>query len=147
RRAGLAAGPGGGGAARAAPAPALRRRGRGAAGAPPRTPPAAAPAAPEASRPARAEHMGADQAWFGQDGVDLRYAHGDWRTGPAFAWVALRMPVVAGEEPSALQRALAAADFGNGVSAALDWSAWAFINPDLTVYLEREPVGPWVGLD
>ena len=55
--------------------------------------------------------------------------------------------MVAGEEPSALQRALAAADFGNGVSAALDWSAWAFINPDLTVYLEREPVGPWVGLD
>src|SRR5437870_4836012 len=82
-------------------APALRLRAGDAGAAPPSEPAAAAPAAPEASRPARAEHMGADQAWFGQDGVDLRYAHGDWRTGPAFAWVALRMPVVAGEEPSA----------------------------------------------
>jgi len=55
--------------------------------------------------------------------------------------------VIAGEEPSPLQRALAAADFGNGISAALDWSGWAFINPDLTLYLEREPIGSWVGLD
>jgi hypothetical protein len=42
---------------------------------------------------------------------------------------------------------MAAADFGNGVSAVLDWDAFAFINPDLTVYLERDPVGRWIGLD
>ena len=87
------------------------------------------------------------QPMFGHDGVEVRYVHGDWGTGPAFVWIGLRMAVIEGEEPSAAQRALAAADFGNGVSAVLDWGEWAFINPDLTVYLERDPVGRWIGLD
>ena len=31
-------------------------------------------------------------------------------------------------------RVAAAADFGNGVSAVVDWnSGWVFINPDLTI--------------
>jgi hypothetical protein len=41
----------------------------------------------------------------------------------------------------------AAADFGNGVSAALDWNEHVFINADLTVYVARPPRGEWVGLD
>ena len=36
--------------------------------------------------------------------------------GPRRAWFRLRSPLVAGEEPTPLQRAVAAADFGNGVS-------------------------------
>ena len=55
--------------------------------------------------------------------------------------------MIEGEAPTPAQRAMAAADFGNGVSAVLDWNEFAFINPDLTVYLERDPVGDWVGLD
>jgi hypothetical protein len=54
---------------------------------------------------------------------------------------------VAGEEPSPLQRVLAAADSGNGASAALDWTKWLFINVDLTVHLHRMPAGEWVCLD
>jgi exodeoxyribonuclease VII large subunit len=46
-----------------------------------------------------------------------------------------------------LQRALAAADFGNGASAVLDWATQVFINPDLSVHLERDPVGEWVCMD
>jgi hypothetical protein len=42
---------------------------------------------------------------------------------------------------------LAAADFGNGISSVLDWSEHVFINPDLTVHLEREPEGEWIALD
>ena len=57
------------------------------------------------------------------------------------------MPVVPGEEPSALCRTLAAADFGNGASSVLDWHEHVFINPDLTVHLEREPTGEWIALD
>ena len=125
----------------------LRLRRDEASAAPPSEPAAAAPAPPAESRPLRLDHVEPGLAMFNHDGVDVRYARGDWGTGPAFAWIALRMPVIAGEAPSPLQRALAAADFGNGISAAVDWSTWAFINPDLTVYLEREPVGPWVGLD
>lgn len=85
---------------------------------------------------------------FPDDGCDLRFARGDYRAaGPAVAWIRLAVPVVAGETPSGLQRALAAADFGNGVSAVLDWARQVFINPDLTVHFERDPVGEWICLD
>jgi hypothetical protein len=53
---------------------------------------------------------------------------------------------VPGERATPLQRVVALADFGNGVAAALPWSSHVFINPDLTVYLEREPAGPWIGM-
>ncbi len=52
-----------------------------------------------------------------------------------------------GEEPTPLQRVLAAADSGNGVSAALDWRSYLFINVDLSVHLHRMPAGEWVCLD
>ena len=58
-----------------------------------------------------------------------------------------QVPVVAGEEPSALQRVAAAADFGNGVSRVLPWETYTFINPDLTIHLLRPAIGPWVCLD
>lgn len=69
-------------------------------------------------------------------------------SGPGTAWFRLRVAVVAGEEPSPLQRVAAAADFGNGISSVVDWGdGWLFINPDLTVYLHRYPRGEWVGLE
>jgi hypothetical protein len=70
------------------------------------------------------------------------------RPGPATVWFRLRVPLIDGEEPSPLQRVAAAADFGNGVSSVVDWAAgWLFINPDLTVYLHRNPDGEWVALE
>jgi hypothetical protein len=54
--------------------------------------------------------------------------------------------VVAGEQASPLQRLAAAADFGNGISSILSWDTYMFINPDLTVYIERPPVGEWICL-
>ncbi len=42
---------------------------------------------------------------------------------------------------------MVAADSGNGVSAALDWRRFLFINVDLSVHLHREPEGEWVYLD
>jgi hypothetical protein len=59
----------------------------------------------------------------------------------------MRQPLVAGEDPTPLQRVLVAADSGNGVSATLDWSRFVFINVDLTVHLQRMPAGEWVCLD
>jgi len=79
---------------------------------------------------------------------ELRFAHGAWREpGPARAWVRLLVPLVQGEQPSPLARVLAAADFGNGISAALDFARFVFINADLSVALLREPVTDWVCLD
>jgi acyl-coenzyme A thioesterase PaaI-like protein len=85
---------------------------------------------------------------FHTAGVDIRYVTGRLdRPGRATAWFRLRVPVVAGEEPTAAQRAMAVADFGNGISSELEFGSYLFINPDLTVYLHRDPVGEWVCLD
>jgi hypothetical protein len=46
-----------------------------------------------------------------------------------------------------LQRVLALADSGNGVSSELDPREWWFINPELSVHLHREAEGEWVCLD
>lgn len=67
--------------------------------------------------------------------------------GPAAAWMRMRYPLVAGEEIEPVARAVIAADSGNGMSGVLDFAEWLFVNPDLTVYLLRPPVGEWVLLD
>lgn len=67
--------------------------------------------------------------------------------GPATVWMRMRQPLVAGEEPTPLQRALIAADVGNGISAVLDYREFVFINVDLTVHFERMPAGEWVCVD
>ena len=80
--------------------------------------------------------------------MEVRRVRGSWTdAGPAAVWFRLRVHIVAGEEPSALQRVAAAADFGNGISASLERGAYLFINPDLTIYLHRSAVGQWIGLD
>ena len=79
--------------------------------------------------------------------VEIRYVEGALGPiGPCTAWFRLRVPVIVGEEPTPLQRLLVAADFPNGISNVLDFRKWVFINPDLTVYIEREPVGEWIAL-
>jgi hypothetical protein len=79
----------------------------------------------------------------------------EWRTvrgrfgapGPATVWARMRYPLVPDEEPSPLERVLAVADSGNGISWELDLNRWHFINPELTVHLHREAAGEWVCLD
>lgn len=79
--------------------------------------------------------------------VEWRFVAGAFgQPGPATAWTRLRHPLVPGEQPSALQRVLAVADSGNGISSELDLSHWHFINPELTVHLHREAVGEWICL-
>ncbi|HZO05442.1 MAG TPA: thioesterase family protein [Solirubrobacterales bacterium] len=80
--------------------------------------------------------------------MELHFASGGFmELGPATAWLRMRYPLVAGEEPSPLQRTLIAADVGNGISAALDFRRFVFVNVDLTVHLERMPTGEWVCVD
>jgi len=85
---------------------------------------------------------------FHNAGAQLVYVAGEFDgRGPATVWVRLAVPVVPGEEPTPLQRVVAASDFGNGVSSELDFAHYVFINPDLTVYIHRPPIGEWVCLD
>lgn len=67
-------------------------------------------------------------------------------TGARAAWLRLRVPLVAGEAPSPVQRAAAAADFGNGLSAPVPIDEYLFVNCDLHVALHRDPAGEWIGL-
>jgi hypothetical protein len=84
---------------------------------------------------------------FAFDAIEIRFVAGAWGGGPSTAWFRLRRPIVAGEVPSGLQRLAAAGDFGNGMSSILSWDDYLYINPDLTLYVEREPIGEWIGLD
>ena len=92
--------------------------------------------------------MPAGTEGFHLTGMEIRFTKSSFGdTGPAIAWFRLAHPLVEGEEPSPVQRAVAAADFGNGVSRELEWEQWLFINTDLSVHLHRPPRGEWVALD
>jgi len=87
------------------------------------------------------------EAWYHVAAVEFRFVEGDFLApGPAAAWFRLRMPVVEGEEPSPVQRVAAFSDFGNGISMVLHPAEHLFINPDVTVYINRDPVDEWVCL-
>jgi Thioesterase-like superfamily len=80
--------------------------------------------------------------------MDIRFVGGtDFGLGPALAWFRLTRPLIDDEPPSPLARALAAADFGNGVSRTVDFDRYLFVNTDLSMHLHREPEGEWVLLD
>jgi hypothetical protein len=78
--------------------------------------------------------------------VENRLAEGKFFNGPCAAWFRLRHPLVEGETPSPYQRVAVAADSGNGISAALDFGKYVFVNSDLTINLLRRPVGEWICL-
>ncbi|HWC35873.1 MAG TPA: thioesterase family protein [Mycobacteriales bacterium] len=80
--------------------------------------------------------------------MELREVEGSWMAiGAASCWFRQRIPLVAGEEPTGLQRLMAVADCGNGLSNVLPFDGWMFINPDLTVHLDRYPQGEWICLE
>ncbi len=84
---------------------------------------------------------------FHNGGMEMRFVSGRFDgPGPATVWFRLRCPVMLGEEVTPWQRAAAAADFGNGVSAELPFGTSIFVNPDLTVSVHRPPLGEWVCL-
>jgi Acyl-CoA thioesterase C-terminal domain/Acyl-CoA thioesterase N-terminal domain len=110
-------------------------------------PPAAPPpfAGPERGR---ANDFGDEgRPMFATDALEIRFVEGAFRRlGPSTAWFRLRQPIVGGSDPSPFELLAAAGDFGNGIATTLSWEEHVFINPDLTLYLEREPRGEWVAL-
>lgn len=68
-------------------------------------------------------------------------------TGAATVWMRLRHPLLPGQPASPLARVAASADFGNGVAAAVPFDRYLFINADLSISLDRPPVGEWIALD
>ena len=105
-----------------------------------------APAGPSAGEPGQFFPTGEPVGYH--TAMEYRFLEGGFlEPGPARVWMRMRVPLVEGESPTPLQRVLVAADSGNGVSAALDWKRFIFINTDLSVHLLREPAGEYVCLD
>jgi hypothetical protein len=88
-----------------------------------------------------------DDPSFAATAMEMRWLDEPFVPGPGRVWMRLRHPLVDAEPPSPLARLAATADFGNGVSAALPWDEFVFINTDLTVYLSRAARSEWICLE
>lgn len=59
----------------------------------------------------------------------------------------MRYPLLAAELPAGLQRMMAIADSGSGVSHVLPMGSWMFVNTELTVHVAAGATGEWICLD
>jgi len=92
------------------------------------------------------------------EGESVPHAHGwagapgylekvSWRTQAtapgeaAVGWLSPLVPLVAGEDTTALQRLAMVVDSANGVGAVLDPDRFLFMNTDTSVHLHRAPEG------
>ncbi|WP_024796347.1 thioesterase family protein [Tomitella biformata] len=80
------------------------------------------------------------------DALEWRWLAGASADGPGLVWARPRLPLVLGEEPSAMQNMFNVVDAANGVGATLDPTKWTFLNTDLSVHLHRAPQGEWIGI-
>jgi hypothetical protein len=102
---------------------------------------------PEAGEAIRFALDDSDRPSFASSAMEMRWLDPPFQLGPARVWMRLRHPLLADEPLTPLARLAATADFGNGVSAALPFERFLFINADLTIHLRRQPLGEWIGLD
>ncbi|HEY4810653.1 MAG TPA: thioesterase family protein [Solirubrobacteraceae bacterium] len=103
--------------------------------------------APETGKPVRFSLNGSSEAGFAATAMEMRWLDTPWALGPARVWMRLRHPLLPGEPLTSLARLAGTADFGNGVGAALPFERFLFINADLTIHLQRQPRGEWIGLN
>jgi hypothetical protein len=104
-------------------------------------------APPETAKPARFTLDGSGDSSFAATAMEMRWLDDPRVLGPARVWMRLRHPLLPGEPLTSLMRLAATADFGNGIGAALPFERFLFINADLTIHLQRQPQGEWIGLD
>jgi hypothetical protein len=104
---------------------------------------------PDQAKPVRfaLDEENIDRASFAASAMEMRWLSDPRASGPGRVWMRLRHPLLEGRELTALARLAATADFGNGVSAELPFERFLFINADLTIHLQRLPIGEWIGLD
>jgi hypothetical protein len=105
------------------------------------------PAGPDGIEPAPTWSWGDVDAAFHMTACEHRYVSGSFdQLGSVVVWIRVVADLVEGRPPTPLQRVIGSADFGNGVSAVLPFVEFRFINPDLTVHLDRPPTDEWVCL-
>jgi hypothetical protein len=107
---------------------------------------ASPPEPPESISPS--DGMGEPGTAFHSSSVQHRSRDGLLtEVGPSRDWIHVDVPLLPDVGLSPFERVVAAADFGNGVSASLPFDRYTFVNADLTVHLFRLPVDEWVLLD
>jgi hypothetical protein len=81
-------------------------------------------------------------------GWDIRLLSpgGFWTAERKRLWARDRWQLVAGEQPSPVVRAALAADMPNPLANS-SGEGLQFINADLTLFLSRDPVSEWIGLE
>jgi hypothetical protein len=87
-----------------------------------------APPPPEAGTPFTVPFF-TDPAGY-HHAVEARAVRGTWGMGSMAAWLRSRVPLVAGESPSPLQRLLIVADSASGVAVVLDQKRHSWVNAD-----------------
>lgn len=105
----------------------------------PGRPPVEPPPLPDTSRTAAFEPRGMS-GFLGA--LEIRTGDG----GIGQGWFRVVVPVIDGEEPSAVVRVATVADFAANSSNYLDPTRWSSINPDLTITFAREPAGEWTSV-
>ncbi len=94
------------------------------------------------------EHTTSPQEGGFSGAFDMRSVHGGFdRPGPASVWFRMRAPLVSGLETTPAARAVAAADYANGIAGILPFDDWSYPTVDLTVGLTRRPLGDWTMVD
>jgi acyl-CoA thioesterase len=79
---------------------------------------------------------------------DMRRLRGGFGSpGPGQSWFRQHHALVEGQELSPAMRAMAVADFSNGLAPPLPFDQWTFLNADLTVSFARAPEGEWIFSD
>lgn len=79
--------------------------------------------------------------------VQLRIAHGEWGSTPIGLWTRTRVPLVPDRPSTPLERLMILADAQSGMGVPLSPFEYTFVNPDLTVLIERPPASDWIGFD
>jgi hypothetical protein len=101
---------------------------------------------PEDGTPVRFSLDGEENS-FAASAMEMRWLSEPRELGPGRVWMRLRHPLLPEQQLTPLARLAATADFANGISAALPFERFLFINADLTIHLQRRPRGEWIGLD
>lgn len=81
------------------------------------------------------------------ESLECRFVEGAFdRLGPAAVYARARVPLVANEPLTALERLTLLVDSANGISAPLPPSRYTFVPVELTVSVRRHPRTDWVGM-
>jgi len=82
--------------------------------------------------------------------VELRLVYGEWPSTPIGVWARTRVPLRSDQSTSAMERLMIIADAQSGMGPPLNPMSFSYVNPDLTVYVERslpEAGAGWMGFE